>query len=66
MGRPGEEVFFVTLHKNGDMEIRPKGARAGDSTVIVTVKAIYERAMINRTRSEKPRRTRKVRRSSML
>ena len=39
----GDGVYFVTLYKNGQLEIRPKGGR-GESTKVVDVDSIYQDA----------------------
>ncbi len=71
MGKDDEQVFFVILHKDGTICIRPKGSRDWGAVAHTTVKAVYERVMINRAppiaKTKKVRGSKKrVRRSSIL
>lgn len=61
----GGEVYFLTLYKNGAIEIRPKGARDPDATVTVTAGQVYRTALLNRASTNKPRRRRPVSRGML-
>ncbi len=61
----GPEVFFVTVYKNGSIQIRPKGARDPEATVFVIVGSVYKRAQLRRAEADKPKRRRPVRRGML-
>ena len=51
----GGEVFFVTVFKNGSLEVRPKGIRRPESTAITTVHSIYQRIIMQASTNQRRR-----------
>lgn len=63
----GDKVFFVTLYKNGDVEIRPRHSRDPDAVAVTTIEAVYKKILMSRVAPiKKSGRKRTMRRSSML
>ena len=56
----GKQVYFVTIWKNGSLQIRPKGSRKLDATVHVAVDQVYRATLIRHAVGTKPARRRPV------
>ncbi len=57
VGPASGQVYFINVFPNGEIEIRPKGARDPDATVVVTVDGVYQAALIRRSKRGRVRRT---------
>lgn len=58
----GEQRMNVRLYPDGSIEIWPLHSRAPEAKVLVTINAMYQRALMNRVADDKPRRIKKVKR----
>lgn len=56
----GRQVYFVTLHPTGEVEIRPARSRDPSATVHLTIDGIYQGALLRRARADKPKRKQRV------
>ena len=42
-------IFFVTIWRNGSLQIRPKGARGEESVGSTTIGSVYRRAILQQS-----------------